>query len=206
MWAAPDPATREPELDEGQYPMEQWPEPADGTIVDLRPGRPGPMTAPSSPAEHDTSAGADWALSLGGTGTEGPQPALAPQLTPERRPALESRPAPQMRPAEARPQPESRPQPERRPQPEMAPEMGPVPGTGEVQESRPAAAAELLDRWRLARASAASSDDEFLARPGLLAAPTNDAYVALLRGEDQPAGSVPSDRTSWRWLRRAHQQ
>ena len=235
MWAAPDPATREPEADDGPYPMEQWPEPADGTIVDLRPGRPGQVTAPTGPNEHDTSAGADWALSLGGTGTEGPLPALAAQPTPERRPAPESRPAPQMFPAQTRPAPKRRPAPdsppvhdslpvhdnrpvhdsravpEGSPLPDGSPVTGiapggPVPSSGPLPESRPAAAAELLDRWRLARASAASSDDEFLSRPGLLATPSDDAYVALLRGEEQPPGTVASDRTSWRWLRRAPQQ
>jgi vacuolar-type H+-ATPase subunit H len=174
VWAAPDPATRAPEPDDDGFAPEHWPGPADGTIVDLRPGR--AASAPMGPEGHDPSAGADWALNLGGTGTDGPLPARAPQA--ERRPASE-------------------PRPDARPRPEPAPERAPVP------DPRPAAA-ELLDRWRLARTAPGSSDNEFLARPGLLAAPTDTSYVSLLRGEAPLPGVVPEERSSWRWLRRPH--
>jgi hypothetical protein len=151
MWPAPDPATREPDLDGVPPAAGAWAEPADGTIVDLRPGRPGPGAAPPpGTQEHEPSAGADWALSLGGTGTEGPLPAPAAS------PAVEGQPA----------------------------------------------SAELIDRWRMARATPASNDNEFLSRPGLLASPGDPPAPTAPSGDGpSPAGAL-DEPSSHRWLRR----
>ncbi len=191
MWAAPDPATREPDdevaPDAWAPPPAPWPEADERTIVDIRPARPPAQPTSPGPHEHEPSAGADWALSLGGTGTDGPLPAAAAH------PAVEPGPAPTTRSgaapgpvAQPRPTPEARAVTERRPAPEPRP------------------AAELLDRWRLARTGTTAGGDEFLSRPGQLESLADGSYVSQLRGDGRPAVEPPAEDASWRWLRRPH--
>jgi len=189
MWAAPDPSTREPDDDEdaawAPAPHTPWDQPADGTIVDLRPGRPAPATSQGSDG-HDPSGGADWAMSLGGTGTEGPQPVAAPRARAEARPAAAANPD-----AAATPELAPRPVVDTRP----APAPGPAP------DPRPAAA-DLLDRWRLARSGAAAADDEFVSRRGHLDSVADGSYVSLLRGDGHVPPEGDAEGSPRRWLRR----
>jgi hypothetical protein len=176
VWAAPDPATREPDEGEdngtwGPAPVTAWEEPVDGTIVDLRPGRAAPATTTRGDRHEPPPGGADWALALGGTGTEGlPARAAEPVETPR----LVVDPSPRA-------------------------DGGPVSRTD--PGPRPAAA-DLLDRWRLARGGTASADDEFVSRRGQLDSLADGSYVSQLRGD----GTVPPEGAAgapaWRWLRR----
>jgi len=201
MWAAPDPSTREPDdqaapdderAPDDWAPPAPWEEPSDGTIVDLRPARPPAQPAPQGSHRHEPSAGADWALSLGGTGTEGPLPAPAPVP----RPAAEHRPT-EHRPAEHRPPPASPPRTVSR----AAPESRTVTERRPTPEGRPPAA-ELLDRWRLARTGTTAREGEFLSRPGQLESLADGSYVSQLRGEGRHPVD-PAEPPARRWLRRA---